>query len=282
MPGQSPAFVAYIDEAGDPGVKARSDGKGGASDWFILSAVVVSVDRDGDVVDWVRDMREAVRAQQRSPLHYRSLSNPNRQRVSRMLSTKPVRIFSVASHKGNMRGRRNPRMTGNMGRGEFYNWCLRLLFERISDWCARRSQALFGEQRPVRTVFSERGGHDYAHLKDYLRKLDLQALNGGTVLKARQIVPGMIPVDHCHVRPHDSSAGLQLADIAASALFQAAEASSSRHSIEAAQCLRDRSAREKKGATPAGYGLMLMPLPHQGAIPETSRPIFEHYGYRFR
>lgn len=275
-----PGFVAYIDEAGDPGIKTKKP-ESESSEWFILSAVVVSVERDADVVDWVRDMREAVRMQERSALHYRNLSPSNRHRVCRMLSTKTVRIFTVASHKTNMRGRRNPRMEGSMGRGEFYNWCLRLLFERVSDWCAKHSMKKYGEQRPIRTVFSERGGHDYAHLRDYLRKMDLQALNGGMVLNTRRIIPGMVQPLMCEVRPHHTQAGLQLADIAASAVFQAAETDIGTHSLDGAKQLRDRAARERRGSSPATYGLMLMPLPHQGSIPEASRPIFEFYGYKF-
>lgn len=274
-------FVAYIDEAGDPGIKLKSSSSGGASEWFVISAVVVSVEKDPDVPIWVADMREAVRSQQRSPLHYRKLSPSNQQRVCRMLSSKHVRIFTVASHKTNMRGRKNPRMTGRMDRGEFYNWCLRLLFERVTEWCYKRAMRDFDEPRPVRTVFSQRGGHDYEHLRDYLRKMDLQALNGGLVLTARKIIPGMLPPALCEVWPHDRRAGLQLADIAASAMFQAVEAQSPTHSLDGARSLRDRTARDKRGGVPATCGLMLMPLPHQGSIPIESRPIFEDYGYRF-
>lgn len=141
MDRSGPAHIVYIDEAGDPGVKTKADTSDQALEWFTLGAVVVDARRDADVVDWLRDMREAVRAQSSlSPLHYRKLSSSNQRRVCRMLATKPVRLFAVATHKTNMRGYQNERMGKPLGRGEFYNWCVRLLLERVTCWCARRSK----------------------------------------------------------------------------------------------------------------------------------------------
>ena len=140
---------------------------------------------------------------------------------------KDVRIFVVASHKTNIRGYQNKRMGTRLGRGEFYNWCLRLLLERVTQWCARRSAKHGKEVEPARIVFSERGGHDYTHLKSYIEYLKMQAEAGTTYLKAREVVPGVLSARLCEVRPHDVLAGLQLADIAASAFFQGVESKSS-------------------------------------------------------
>lgn len=282
MDRESPAYVVYIDEAGDPGIKTKADTSDQALEWFTLGAVVVDIRRDPDVVDWLRDMREAVRAQSLlSPLHYRKLSQSNQRRVCRMLSTKPVRLFAVATHKTNMRGYQNERMGKSLGKGEFYNWCVRLLLERVSSWCARRSKREFGEVRPAKVIFSERGGHDYEHLFAYLGILEQQTLHGGLVLKARHIVPGVIRRNQCIVRPHGVIAGLQLADITASALFQAANTSSRTHDLEPARSLRTRIAREGKQPSPADFGLTAWPRPVHAPIPEQDRPIFEDYGYLF-
>ncbi|MDT7529474.1 hypothetical protein OVY29_12440 [Sphingopyxis sp. SE2] len=129
-----PTFQVFIDEAGDPGVKPKVIDGPHLTDWFVVSAVVVSYQKRLDVVDWVRDMNEAVRNLNSDALHYRNLSEPNRARVCRMLGRKPCRIFAVASHKDSMRRHYNP----NLGRANdkiFYNWCLRLLLERVTEWC---------------------------------------------------------------------------------------------------------------------------------------------------
>lgn len=272
-------FSVYIDEAGDPGIKAKSPAE--ASEWFVVSAAVVSAERDHDVIDWLRDMREAVRMQQRQPLHYRNLSQSNRHRVCRMLSTKQVRLFTVASHKTNMRGRQNPRIGMALGKGEFYNWCLRLLLERVTSWCARRAILGGMGDHGSRIVFSERGGHDYHHLRAYLDLLEAQALSGHGVKLARQIVPGVIQPRFVEVRRHDDLAGLQLADIAASAFFQAANRRSD-DDLQPAFALQPRVARDARARSAADFGLLRLPFRQHGEIPEEARPLFEKFGYSWK
>ena len=285
MPGMRPkgSYVVYIDEAGDPGIRQKSaEQLTAASEWFVVAAVVVRRERERDTVDWLRDMREAVRAQARAPIHFRSLSASNRERVCRMLGTKDVRLFIVASHKTNMRGHQNRRIGSRLGRGEFYNWCLRLLLERVSLWCAHRSQKERGCIEPAELVFSERGGHDYSHLRAYLANLDLQAREGKTFLKTKEIVPGIIDGALVKVQPHASLAGLQLADIAASAFFQATDSTLSSHTLACASALGGRVAKAPGARAAAEFGLLRLPFGHQGDIPIADRPLFELFGYRWR
>lgn len=279
----APAYHVYIDEAGDPGIKQKSETKlAGASEWFVVAAVVVSQSRDKDTVDWLRDMREAVRAQSRVPLHYRKLSPANQARVCRMLASKDVRIFVVASHKTNMRGYQNKRMGSRLGRGEFYNWCLRLLLERVTSWCAHRSKSAGRATELARVVFSERGGHDYGHLKAYIDTLKMQARSGTTVLAAKEIVPDVLDANLCEVRAHSNLAGLQLADIAASAFFQGVDSQSSKYSLEPSLALRQRVAKAPGQRVAAEFGLMRLPFRHQAEIPLNDRPLFEEFGYVWR
>jgi len=279
MASVPPGYSVYIDEAGDPGVKAKTPA--GASEWFVVSAVVVSTSRDVDVVDWLRDMREAVRMQQRQALHYRNLSQSNRHRICRMLSTKNVRLFTVTSHKTNMRGRRNPRIGKALGRDEFYNWCLRLLLERVTSWCSRRAKLDALPGPGARIVFSERGGQDYQHLKAYLELLEAQATSGYGVKLAREIVPGVIMPELIEVRRHADLAGLQLADIVASAFFQAVNIRSD-DDLEPAFALQPRVAKSVRARTAAEFGLLRLPFKQHGEIPECSRPLFEKYGYAWK
>lgn len=246
----------------------------------MLSAIVVSAARDGEVVDWVADMGEAVRNRHSRVIHYRNLSDPNREAVSRMLARKPVRIFIVASHKDTMRNHQNQKL-GRANDKTFYNWCLRILLERVTEWCYRKCIADGIEVSPARFVFSERGGHNYKELRAYLAKLEAQTLTRTLKLDAKGLAPGIIVNSLCDVRPHADIAGLQLADVAASAFFQAACSTSKRHTLIPAMNLRPRVARQNSKPF-AGFGLMLLPFRHQGTIPESDQPIFRHYGYDFR
>lgn len=282
METSDPQYVVYIDEAGDPGIKQKpTRDLSAASEWFVVSAVVVRSSRDRDTISWVSDMREAIRAQGRTPIHYRKLSTSNQSRVCRMLADKDVRIFVVASHKTNMRGHQNKKIGSSLGRGEFYNWCLRLLLERVTHWCANRSSIEGNRIYPARIVFSERGGHDYTHLRSYIENLRFQAVSGTTYLKAKEIVPEVLDPQYCDVRPHSALAGLQLADIAASAFFQGLDSKSPAYTLGPAIALKPRVARAPRQRTSAGFGLLKLPFQHQAEIPEEDRPLFEAFGYEW-
>lgn len=61
-PGELPyKYVAYIDESGDDGLKkVRPLDPDGASEWFVLSAVVVRARREQDVLAWVKEIRAEI------------------------------------------------------------------------------------------------------------------------------------------------------------------------------------------------------------------------------
>jgi hypothetical protein len=50
-------YIAYIDEAGDAGLKKiRTRNTPGASEWLVMSAVLMRAEREGDVSGWVNQM----------------------------------------------------------------------------------------------------------------------------------------------------------------------------------------------------------------------------------
>ena len=72
-------YVAYVDEAGDLGLKRlRPKYPMGASEWFVLAGLVVSRENEMNVRVWVRDILEALRGEQipgqRQALHFRKLN----------------------------------------------------------------------------------------------------------------------------------------------------------------------------------------------------------------
>lgn len=275
-----PTFQVFIDEAGDPGVKPKVIDGPHLTDWFVVSAVVVSYQKRLDVVDWVRDLNEAVRNLNSDALHYRNLSEPNRARVCRMLGRKPCRIFAVASHKDSMRRHYNP----NLGRANdkiFYNWCLRLLLERVTEWCYRRGHKDLDGDCTAEVIFSHRGGHNYLDLEDYLKKLEAQTLTKKLVLDAKGIAPGVLSPSRLQVEESERIAGLQLADISASAIFNAANSLASKHCLDPARALIPRIAKVYRSKRVAGAGVLMLPFRHQGDIPESDRKFFIECGYDF-
>jgi hypothetical protein len=69
----------------------------------------------------------------------------------------------------------------------FYNWCIKLLVERISDFVEYNSIKKFGEPKHVRFIFSERGGVRYGQTTAYHDLVKTQA-RAGTTLKAKRVV----------------------------------------------------------------------------------------------
>ncbi|MDX3899966.1 MAG: DUF3800 domain-containing protein [Sphingobium sp.] len=272
-------YHVYIDEAGDPGVKPKESANRLRTDWFTVGAIVISNANDRVAVDWIRDMKEAVRCKPADNLHYRNLSETNQARVCRMLGRKPARLFVVASHKDSMRRHYNPRL-GRANDKVFYNWCLRVLLERVTEWCYLRSISKDVADCSARIVFSERGGHNYGELRDYLRKLEAQCLTGNLVLKQKGIAPGVISDTRLEVNPNDDVAGLQLADITASAFFNAANSLAAKHQLDPARSLKPILAPNTKTGAAVGAGLTLLPFKNQHSIPEEDKSIFKEMGYK--
>lgn len=270
--------TVFIDEAGDPGIRDGLRHLGGAYEIFVVGALVVRSENEASTVQWVKDMREEVRARQRPSLHYRDLSPRHRAAVSASLATRPCRAFALISHKSNLRSYRNPRLGTSMGANRYYNFCCRLLLERITSWCAAVSMRQHREHRPLHLVFSERGGHDYFGLIGYLDILEAQAKAGTTFLDKRTIIPGMLPRASMSNVRHDASAGLQLADIVASSFYQAARIDAPNWDVDPAMRLLPVIAKGPDGNR-ANVGLTIWPLPHQGELPDGLRPIFQRFGY---
>src|SRR5439155_11965453 len=119
-------------------------------------------------------------------LHFQPLDDSSRNLVCAGISELPVRCFAVISNKANMRRYQNKRAeeaSGLAGRTWFYWWITRLLLERVTDYCERRSLRDYGEPRVVRLEFSRRKGLRYAHLQAYLVWLRMQSKAGALFLQ---------------------------------------------------------------------------------------------------
>lgn len=217
-----PYYTVFIDEAGDPGLKTvRPIDTVGGTEWLCLSAVVIRAKHDADVVNWVRSILSKAGAPNRPDLHYRNLKNDQKRIAARELAQLPIRAFVLASNKKNMRGYRNMRAERVRSQQWFYNFCLRLLLERVTDFCYHHAASERARGRFLRIVYSERGAHSYAQTAAYQELLKMQAKGEALVLTKRRIRWEVLDWRLAAPASHKSSAGAQLADVVASAFYQA-------------------------------------------------------------
>lgn len=275
-------YIAYIDEAGDPGLKrVRPLDDNGASEWLVLSAVVMKSVREPYVVDWVQEIISELGITQRRDLHYRTLSPTRKLSAGMQIAALPIRGFAICSNKKNMRGYNNPRAAKISSQQWFYNWCTRLLLERVTAFCEARSALDYGERRLVKIEFSERGGHRYSQTAAYQWYLRQQQQGGQIYLKKREPVTALLDWDLMAAFPHEQRAGLQLADFVGSAFHQAIDClGPGQWDIGPAKALQPIMAREN--GNQRDFGVALFPTPPSKAqLTPDQRQIFEHYGYEF-
>lgn len=216
-----PAYIAFIDESGDPGLKKS------ASDWFISSAVLVRAANEPLIQGWIADIKQPMKNQKRLDLHFTKLDLGMRRRACTMVGALSVRGFTNISRKANMVNYRNLRAENRPARRVylddeqfvlkpendwFQNWTFRVLLERVTWYCARLSIREYKEPRTVKIVIGSRDGFYIQSFIDYL-KLDLENQRAGTdtlkyhpdwrVLDWNQIVEA----------PAAGEPGLQLADV---------------------------------------------------------------------
>lgn len=274
-------YVLYIDEAGDDGLKrVKPIDANGGSEWLCIGGLLIRSKYEKDTIEWVKGIRTDINATQGPALHYRDLSPTKRRRACELLARYPCRIFAVVSNKKNMRGHNNTRAAKRGGKQWYYNYCVRLLMERATDFCLRDSMKRFGAPKYIKVIFSARGGHSYGQTKAYWELLKAQAAGHSTFLNKREIAHQVLRYGLVEYVPHYSVAGLQLADVVASSVYQAADAFSSKWALEPAKELEPRLARE--AGVFADYGLVLQPSPPWKAeLSDDQKLIFSHYGYRF-
>src|SRR5687768_6428697 len=103
-------YIAYIDESGDPGLRAvRPRTPGGASEWIVVAGAVIQAGTEPEVRRWVADMMRAINSHQLRDIHFRKLKPEKKALVSSYLAQQKVRLFAIASNKQNMQGYQNPK-----------------------------------------------------------------------------------------------------------------------------------------------------------------------------
>lgn len=276
-------YVAFIDEAGDDGLQSiKTNGTPGASEWLAISAVVVRIEREQEVVGWVRNILDLVKQPQMRYLHFRDLKDPKKHLVCQEMAKLPVRLFTLLSHKKNMEKRRNL----NAERAKvnrtawFYVWCTKLLLEEVTDFCGRHSRAHYGEPHVVKCEFSQRGGVNLDDVQSYYKYIKEQALLGLSFNDTFPLDWDVVNHEEMFIHPNSMRAGLQLADGLASAFFAAVErAPDGTTKPDFAKHLLPRICRDRRKHSYM-YGLKVLPRWKPPTLEPAQKAIFDFYSGR--
>ena len=273
-------YIAYIDEAGDFGLRKVSPiDSSGASEWLMVSGVVIRGTNEYHVSDWLRAIRLKAKNNQAKSLHFRTLKDRQKKIVCEEIASLDVRLFVVISNKINMRRHHNyPAAFTSSTKAWFYWWMCRLLLERMTEFCENINSRENTPDAKLRLEFSRRKDLKYKEFISYLRRL--QAQGDGTFLDKRIIKWSVMDLNQIHYYNHGHRAGLQLADAVASSFYQAVNRDNQAQcDPQFAKLLMPRIWKNtKKQWFDSGFTVFPFPL-KDVPLDEQQKDIFHFYGY---
>jgi hypothetical protein len=273
-------YAAYIDEAGDDGIRAVAPIDAmGASEWFVLGAFVVPIHEDAFVRQWLVGAMNRLKISHHSDIHFAELNSAKKEIICQYLASLNFRWFVAVSHKPNMRGYRNTKAERVRSKNYFYNWMTRILLEKITQYCYNDGTTRYRgkPQHKLRVEFSTRGGMFYPHTRDYLAKLWLQSQENRLYINHDDLAWPIFEISEVYHFAHQERAGLQLADVVTSAFYRGLTLARGRvGDTRYASMLRARVAEGPNG--PFGFGVKLLPPNWQATLQPHQRPLFELFG----
>jgi hypothetical protein len=208
-----PSFRAYIDESGDEGFVFRSDG-GGSSRWFVLTAVVIRMENDLEMVRCMKEAREILKKPPLTHVHFHKLCHHARCAYVKRISRLPIFAVSIMVHKPSLA---NPDYFKGNGH-RLYRYSTRLLMERISRVCEDYTKPGEGDGS-VDIIFSNRSSMSYDEIRTYLE----QVVSEGDKKSVKMMInPRIILPSQISSVAAPTLAGLQVADAVASSCYYAA------------------------------------------------------------
>lgn len=255
-------YVAYIDEAGDDGIKKiRTEDEAGGSEWLVISAVVIHADNVPHVVPWLKDMIKRTGSHQIRHLHFHKLDDAGKVAVCKALIEHDVYLFSVASFKRTMEGYQNAaaEKVNNNKTARFYCWMSRLLLEQVSNFIGQRTLIDYGGTRTMRVEFSDRGGLEIKQFRNYYDYIRDQSSTDSLWIGDFDLDWSVMDTTQMDAFANKDRAGLQLADTVASAFYCGLEKlTEAPPNPEYAKLLDRRIARDDRRRA-LGCGVKFMP-----------------------
>lgn len=217
------SFNAYIDESGCVGFKFRDPPEQKASsDWFIVSAVLVSAENDKAIVQLANGIRNVLGFGRDHLLHFSKLSHEQRVAAAMMIASSRIRTISVVLNKREIKNK----AVFAASHDRLYFYALRFLLERVS-WLARDEAKRRGLASPLVRVRIEHRRHtSYDDLSDYLSILKTKTgKSDWERYVADQVRIHWPAISDRHVTAHQKAqfSGLQIADLVASGIRWAIE-----------------------------------------------------------
>jgi len=210
------SFRVYIDEAGDEGFKFRKNlSVQSSSDWFVLGAFVTRKETDLETVKVIDDVRKEFSLVPKKHVHWRDLKHPQKVRYCQLITGQRARVIIVCVHKPSLLKPETFQERYNL-----YFYTVRYLLERIS-WLVRdhHDPLKYSGDGTTEIVFSNRQGMSYEEMKEYLRLLERQRQTGSDI----RVDLERLPLRKITTLTPGRCMGLQLADAAAGAVFNALE-----------------------------------------------------------
>lgn len=200
-------FIAYVDESGCEG---GEHGKG-ASEWFGLTAIVTTHEHLALLGERIAAFKAEYKKSADWNFKFTALDPKRKIRIAQILAGLPVRITSILVHKPSLT---NEKLRTDHKRLYFYYG--KFLIERIS-WICRDAKGASNPDSRCEIIFSKRSKFPYDELQEYIRKLPETDHNSRASWDH-------IDASIITAVPHYGSDGCILADVAASALTLAVEA----------------------------------------------------------
>lgn len=269
-------YVAYIDESGDPSVKAI---KPGGSAWFILSCVLAQESNVPALGNTHARILSQFRNCQTSHLHFHKLIHAKKVISCSEIAKTPCRAFVTISNKKNLLGYRNPNLPPN--KDWLYWWMTRLLLERVTDYCFRHANKNGITEPTIRIVLSRRGGNDYDEFKKYLATLSFQSKVGGLYIDTGDLAWPVYDPNEIHIIDAKENVGLQLADTISGAFFNGLETSTSQHDTRYVNILKPVLATSANNRQ-FGYGIKTMPALDKISLCPKQKSVFTTCDYKGR